>query len=68
LEWIGTLGPFVQKFADVLERELLKKKDKPAYLYHGSQNRTDILIPHTANGLPEENGTQNRERKYDSKL
>lgn len=58
LEWIGTLGPFVQEFAGVLERELLKKKDKPTYLYHGSQHKTDILTPHTASGLPEENGTE----------
>lgn len=57
LEWIGTLGPFIQEFADVLEKELLKQ-DKPKYLYHGSQHKTDLLTPHTASGLPEENGTE----------
>ena len=31
---------------------------KPKYLYHGSQHKVDILIPHTAKGLPEENGTE----------
>lgn len=33
-------------------------QEKPKYLYHGSQHKADILIPNTASGLPEENGTE----------
>jgi len=32
--------------------------DKPAWLYHGSRYKVDVLLPHTALGLPEENGDQ----------
>lgn len=31
---------------------------KPKYLYHGSQYKLDIIKPHTASGLKEENGTE----------
>lgn len=31
---------------------------KPQYLYHGSKYKVDILVPHKAKGLPEENGTE----------
>lgn len=31
---------------------------KPEYLYHGSPCKADVLLPHAANGLPEENGTE----------
>ncbi|MHB0857827.1 MAG: hypothetical protein ACYC5M_09685 [Anaerolineae bacterium] len=31
---------------------------KPSYLYHGSKIRADILLPHQAAGLPEEQGSK----------
>jgi hypothetical protein len=32
--------------------------DKPKFLYHGSRYKVDTLLPHQANGSPEENGTE----------
>jgi hypothetical protein len=39
---------------------------KPQYLYHGSKHKVDILIPHPANGLQEEHGTEYGVYAYES--